>query len=335
MKKGENIYKRKDGRWEGRFIKERDYNGKIIYGYVYGRHYVDVKQKLIQKRAQSHEKKETALLSNKTLDEWIAVWLSNTSFKASTLANYRGKIERYISPAMGLKQLEKLTYEDCQLFIYQLQEKQLANSTIQSIFYLLKQIIHYAIKEGVLVQDPCKYVNLAPVQKTAISALSKKAQYALQKEAVNHKHGLAVIIALYTGMRIGEISGLRWSDIDWVQNKILVRRTVSRIPSASKKGRTELIVDTPKTHSSLRDIPLPPNLKVHLRQEKKKSAGSYVISCKGHLTEPRIITYRFKKILQAAGVSPVRFHSLRHTFATRCLEQGADILTKLDQHLCL
>lgn len=330
VKKGENIYKRKDGRWEGRFTKNRNEQGRIIYGYVYGKCYSEVKEKLSIKKAQYLTLSQDEYNYYGTVAEWMIYWLEHSikdTIKLSTYSNYRGKTEKHIIPFFGNIQLKDLKRQDIEAFVRYLASNHLSNSTIQNIVNLLKSAIKEAIREEKIYQNPCKHLLLPSAQKSSVHALSAKDQRKLEQAALLEEESSAIIIALYTGMRIGEISGLRWTDIDWSENIIYVRRTISRIPSTTMVGKTEILIDLPKTQTSLRAIPLATNLKKYLHKKKQAAGGNYVVNCKGDFTEPRIISYRFKKVLKQSGINPVSFHSLRHTFATRCLEKGADIAT--------
>ncbi|WP_339099593.1 hypothetical protein IGL98_001467 [Enterococcus sp. DIV0840] len=160
-------------------------------------------------------------------------------------------------------------------------------------------------------------------------------QKKLEHVAFKEKGCSAIILALYSGLRIGEISGLKWSDVDFENNTICVSRTIFRVNSQTNEGnKTEVLIGNPKTYQSYRVVPLAENLKQYLLTKKAISCSNHVISCKNKMTEPRVIRYRFKKVVEEAGIRNIHFHSLRHTFATRCLENRVDIssLSKLLGH---
>lgn len=329
-KKGENIYKRKDGRWEGRYIKARDVKGKIIYGYIYGKKYSIVKKRLAEFQVLYARPREGISLYEGTLSEWLKCWLNiymKHRIKISTYLSYQARIETYIIPFLGNNKLIHLKKQNIDAFLHYLSTLELSSSTIRSIFIVLKSAMNRALLENYILSDPCEDIVLKVETKANIRALSQKNQREIEAISLQEKACSAVILALYTGMRIGEISALRWEDVDFERNVIFVRKTLYRVPPENKGEKTKLIFGEPKTKASKRTIPIADNLKEYLLLKKAASHSDYVISCKNSFAEPRVISYRFKKVLFKANVDKIQFHALRHTFATRCVEQGIDIAT--------
>ncbi|MTD41642.1 tyrosine-type recombinase/integrase [Erwinia sp. CPCC 100877] len=327
-RKGENIYKRKDGRWEGRYMKARNEQGKIIYGYIYGKRYAHVKQRLAEMKIQYPFAHNRFTPYQGTVENWLDYWLNTVmrkKIKPSTYSSYRLRMDRYIIPYLGRRLLTNLKKQEVEAFICYLEELHLAGATIQSIMVVLKSALNKAYSEKLIFLNPCQDLTIPTKSKREISALSKQEQLQIEQAAFEERGCSAIILALYTGLRIGEISGLKWSDIDFEKNIIYIKRTLYRIPSTKKGGKTEIIITEPKTKSSLRSIPLAKNLKTYLLNKKMQQTSEYVIACKGSYSEPRVISYRFKKVLLKAKMKPIHFHVLRHTFATRCVEQGIDI----------
>lgn len=335
-KKGENIYKRKDGRYEGRYIKNRNENGKIIFGYVYDKKYSVVKEKLTLLKAQNNNLNQKQKTFQGKLSDWLHYWLEYTvkrTVKTSTYTAYLIRVKKHIIPFLGDRKMVRLDTRDINEFIQYLQTQSLSSTTIRGIITVLKYALNQACKEKYLVINPCENATLPKVKTTGIKALSIKQQNELERYALQEKECSPVILALYTGMRIGEISGLKWSDIDFDNNRIYVQRTLLRISCEESMSRTRVVFSSPKTESSRRSIPLASNLKEYLLENRKDTTSDFVISCKNSFAEPRVINYRFKKITEKSNLS-IHFHVLRHTFATRCVEQGVDIasLSKLLGH---
>ncbi|OTN88857.1 hypothetical protein A5819_001349 [Enterococcus sp. 7E2_DIV0204] len=329
LAKGENIYKRKDGRWEGRYPKARKADGTIHYGYIYARSYRCVKEQLIERKAQ------TALFYLKsakefqgTFGEWANIWLNDimaVKLKESTYASYSNNLQIHIFPLLGQRALKKITTSDMDQLVKGL-SKSLSASSIQIVFRIVKSCFEAARERGYIYLNPCEQTMLPKINKQKIQALTRNQQKAVEIESQKTAKGLPVLLALETGMRIGEICALKWTDIDFEESVLRVHRTKQRIamPKSSSQ-RTKIIETAPKTANANRLIPLSLKLKTALLNCKAQSNSEFVVTSGSRSVEPRTVSYRFEQIKKRLGLFNVPFHALRHTFATRCVELGVNI----------
>lgn len=329
-RRGENIYKRKDGRWEGRYIKGRKKNNEIVYGYIYRSSYKDVKEKLtIMKALYYNECQNFSISYEGTLQQWSSQWLLSLedTVKMSTLSSYSSKISLHIVPVIGYISLKNLNSEHIEQWLKYI-SKSLAASSIKVVFQVLKGCLNAAIEKKILVVNPCSRVSTPKIAINNITSLSKGEEFQLQKYSKLHQNGLPILLSLQSGLRIGEICGLKWEDIDFSTNLLHVRRTVQRLPALNQGGerKTIIVESSPKSDYSIRSIPIATAIRSDLIKMKGKSSSDYVFG-KKNPAEPRLITYWFKKIIKELDFPDYRFHSLRHTFATRCLEKGVNIAT--------
>lgn len=328
-RKGENIYKRKDGRWEGRYKKGRKENGQLKYGYIYGKTYGDVKHRLYTYKLKYQTliqlKGEAAI----SYEDWAFSWMHDHQqvLKSSTYHTYFYKLTHYIFPLIGHISLNELDDSTIQQAIDTWQSQGLKATTIHVLYQILKKSLNEAYVQRKILHAPCQRIQLPKKKRNKGKALSKYHQSQLEKEAKTRPlyQGLPVLLALHAGLRIGEIAALHWDDIDLDQRTIHIRRTYQRVPLMRMGERTQLVLDQAKTDCSNRTIPMTYTLYKYLRRWKKKAPGPFVCSNKQKPTEPRVLTYYFHKIRQKCALFSVNFHQLRHTFATRCIEAKGDV----------
>lgn len=333
-RRGENIRKRKDGRWEGRYICGRQENNKAIWGYVYGRTYAAVKQTLSQKKTQfAHCTRNAEMVSFGNLaDKWFHS--IQPGVKPSTAAHYRYTLDRYILPALGDVPIRNLTEIRVEAALQEIvsaskkSHKPLGYTMARECLTLVRRICRYGCHLHVM---PPLYIEFQlpsqPMQR--VNVIDDKERHTIERyvtcNPTPRKVGLLFMLEL--GLRIGEVCGLKWSDID-LENKILiVQRTVSRVYCGKNNTRVE--ITTPKTRSSVRQLPIPKKLLRILQQLKKLYADdAWFLSgntCKP--VEPRCYRTSVRRFLKQAAVRIVRPHVLRHSFATTCLRSGCDVKT--------
>ena len=324
-RRGENIYERKDGRFEGRYIKGYDINGKAIIGYVYSRSYKEAKEKLTLAKAQiEYERNKPS--SEMYLSEWFEQWLSTQKhIKKSSYSVYSSLIKRHIVKKLGKLRLCNLTKDNLQDFVDNLAQK-FQPSYVRTIYTVLRLGLD-AAEERDLVNDICKKIKLPKLKHKEVIVFSKQEQKDIEKYLENSSkpNDIGVLICLYTGIRIGELCALTWDNIDLVRGIISVNKTLYRAKTSKGRKKTELIITSPKSDSSIREIPLPKFLIDKLSKIENKSG--FLINRTGKFVEPTVYARRFKAILKECNIRNVKFHTTRHTFATRALEIGMDIKT--------
>lgn len=333
-KRGDNIRKRKDGRWEGRYKKERAVDGCIIYGSVYGKTYKEVKEKMAA--IISHPLQlATPKGQGKTFGEVLNLWMDNNRarLKGGTINKYQNLIDTHIMPELGQTKINELSATRINTFLNEKISRGrvdgsggLSASYVRSIMLVINAAIKYAVSEQLC--SPLKTPICKPsADKTELSILSAEEQKKLEASLLNNFDltGAGIYISLHTGLRIGEVCSLTWNDIDMNKRVIHVHHTVARIRSSSSAGSTILVIDTPKTKASKRDIPISSTLLPILLKLKTLSSKGFLLTGTNEFIKPRTFEYRYHKILDDCGITSVNYHALRHTFATRCVEAGVDI----------
>lgn len=294
-KRGENIYKRKDGRWEGRYIKERSADGKARYAYVYGKSYADAKQKLLDRRitqAQNIDCSPSHTKYGDILRNWIA--MSRIHIKESTYSRYVHLANAHILPYLGELPTSKLTTQTVEKHISFLLNKGrvdkkggLAPKTVSDILTLIKGSIDYANCSGYSVN--C-YLDRLTVKKTQLDmrVLSVDEQHRLcdilMRDMNLTKFG--VLLCMYTGIRIGEVCALKWERIDFSEGILSIRETLQRIQATDVGAckKTKIVITEPKSKKAVRDIPLP-GFVLEYAASLKHNPKAYV----RRVTQPRLL----------------------------------------------
>ncbi len=265
------------------------------------------------------------------ISEIINLWENDKKLyvKKSTYSAYLLLIENHINPYFADK--EQITEEDVQKFVLTKLRKGLSQKSIKDIIIVLKMILKFAVKRKLLAYNEIEIKFPTVGEKTDLEILNKNDH----KKIINYLQenftfkNLGIYICLSTGMRIGEICGLLWSDIDVENGIIKVRRTVQRIYVIDGETRhTEILIDTPKTKNSIRDIPMTTELYKIIKPLKKVVNNDfYVITNEAKPTEPRTYRNYYERLIKRLGIPKLKFHGLRHSFATRCIESKCDYKT--------
>lgn len=334
-KKGLNIYKRKDGRWEGRIVTGTKSNGTKKYRSIYGKSYTEVRERLKKEMSETYELMMPLHLK---VEDVLYCWLREKRiyWKESTYACYKQIIERQILPELGKLPADK--FDTAQLETYLRAKlktgnknsgKGLSESYVRSICEIIIQAFKF-MNHKYHYQHQILYFSVPKIwkQETELPCtqdIQKLEQYL--KENLEDCTALGILLCMYTGLRIGELCALQWKDIDLEKGVLSVTKTVQRIRQYGADRQTEIIISPPKSRKSYRKIPIPQKLLVILKKYQDKPDKHLIAGKKAAFAEPRTLQYRFASILKKCQVKQFHFHMLRHLFATRCIHAGFDTKT--------
>lgn len=368
-RKGENIHKRKDGRWEARILIFSQ--GRKKYKSIYGRSYKEAKNKMLhyhQTIGEDFERNpknpvsgseqgymlspvgsaipasysDTVHTFSSVTEEWFQ--LNHLKQKESTKLKYRTMLNKHILPRFGDVAITDIDVFTVNIFLTEkisggslLKDsvtdscRPLSTSYVRTMGVLISSVINFAVRMGYrnVLQTP---ITKPVEKKKSVNVMSKREHDKLEKylKREHTQTGVGIMLALHAGLRIGEVCALRWDDIDFDEKILHVRHTVARIENKTitdkeNYAKTKLIIDDPKTKSSIRDIPINSKLLLLLTAAKEKAVSDYVVSDKNVFLSPRTFEYRFHRLLRKYRIADINFHVLRHTFSTRCVELDVDI----------
>ena len=333
-----NIRKRKDGRWEGRYTAGHDpETGKAIYKNVLGRTQAETRAKL--KAAIEESKSLDVTKAGKyTVGAWMDEWFENYAkikVRPSSHQTYRGYIDNHIKPNIGKVPLEKLTSLELQKLYKKLlnsgridrveskyQAKGLSPKTVRNIHQIIASAMKLAKEQRLIVADPTEGCALPKLEHREMKTLPVEQLASFLREAKDSGVFEIYYIELAPGLRRGELLGLKWEDIDFEHGNLRVKRQIARINGE--------VVEAPlKTKNAYRTLPLAEDTIAVLKQQKKKVGSSpwVFLSPTGGPVSPDSVLHMLHRVLKRAGLPRIRFHDLRHTFATLALQNGVDVKT--------
>ena len=333
-----SIRKRSDGRWEGRYTAGRNpETGKPVYKNVLGKTQAEVKAKL-KAAIESSADIDVMKAEQYTTGQWMDVWFENCAkikVRPSSHQTYRGYIDNHIKPNIGDIPLGKLSSLHLQKLYKKLlaggrverieaknQPKGLSAKTVRNINQVISSAMDFARDQKLISSNPTDGCALPKLEHKEMKTLPVEQLTSFLREAKESGVFELYYIELATGLRRGELLGLKWEDIDLAQGSLRVQRQIARING-------EVIEGPLKTKNAYRTLPLSADAVGVLQEQRKKGGSSpYVFpSPTGGPISPDSVLHMLHRVLKRAGLSKVRFHDLRHTFATLALQNGVDIKT--------
>ena len=334
-----NIRKRADGRWEGRYTAGyHPETGKRIIKNVLGKTQAECKAKL-KKAIEESQSLDVGRADEYTVAAWLRTWFelyAKPHIRPSTMNYYHRNIEQHIIPAIGDIPLNKLTTRDLQKLYNDLQSNGrlrkvqkkkkpgLSNSTVRGIHMMLHNALDRAMKEKLILSNPTENCIIPKIEKQEMKIL-RPDPISSYLNAAERRNALPMFyLELVSGLRKGELTALLWSDLD-IQN-----RTISVSKQYVKNPNGELALTRPKTETSVRKVSIPQEaVDLLISEHDKHPDNPYMFPSPitGEMYYPDSIVNLHKKILKDAGLPHIRFHDLRHTFATLALQNGVDVKT--------
>ena len=331
------IRKRSDGRWEGRIIIGHKNDGTPMYKSVFGKTQKATLEQL-HKLLDLYHGVDLTEECRMTLGEWLDKWLDEYmlfTIKERTLEGYRKMINNQIKPHLGNRQLAYLATADIQRFYNKIKKEgrlkphpihgnELANTMVRKVHMVLHQALDVAVKERLIVRNPTNGTTIPKKIRTEKQVLNDE-QLGIFLNAIKQEPYWYdfFYLEIMTGLRRGEICGLKWSDLNFTDGTLTVRRSVS-------KGSGGIIIGETKTDAGMRKILLPRSVATLLQEKRKQAVSEWIFPHYANPSEPLHPDTAYRKLkvlLSKANLPSIRFHDLRHTFATHAMQGGVDAKT--------
>ncbi len=336
-RKGESIYKRSDGRYEARYIKEYSDNGRAIYGSIYARSYNECKRKRTELllNMESVHKKVAIGKKSKSLNDLMDKWLlkKKSRIKESSYTRYYNLVNQHIkNNKIGKIKAYKLTSEIVNDYLTNLLKNGrldgkggLSKNSVYDISNIFRQIIkdnNLDIKLMKISNEYGKGKSLYNDEKNNLATYLTNSRSFIS---------IGILFSLFLGLRESEVCGLTWSDIDLEKKLIYIKNIVTRVRSFDTKNKTKLILSTPKTKKSIRILPIPNKIyEILVSRSENINKEYYLLTNSRRFMDPRTFYNHYKKVLSSLNINNYTLHDLRHTFATSCIELGTDPKTLME-----